>query len=136
MGAVKEGFKEECWFLFGIKIRNFYVGYLKYHSKGGMGSVSFEWEDALKGKLIGFYHTHPCGDPYPSSTDDGTMKTWVKSEGKPMLCGIKSRGKQACFLYRRSTTDRSVFIAEKMKALLVGSLLISCRASKPEKRAI
>jgi hypothetical protein len=41
MGIMKkEEFIEECWFIYGIRIRDFFIGYPKYHSAGTSGNVS------------------------------------------------------------------------------------------------
>lgn len=108
-------FVEEVWFLYGLKVAGRYFGRLAYRNDGQVAQVRFDWAQAFFNKfggteanwsLIGFYHTHPGGHPSPSSTDDETMGTWVKSMGKPMLCGIISGDNQKCYLYQRATEDR------------------------------
>lgn len=105
-----DSFNEECWFVFGKNLFGLYIGILHYHSKGTFCRVDFDCEEALSSKkLLGFYHTHPGGHPSPSLIDDETMRSWVKSEGKPMLCGIKSGDIQRCYLYYRSKLDRKIY---------------------------
>jgi proteasome lid subunit RPN8/RPN11 len=108
--VVQEGFTEEVWFLYGIRILNFFFGFTVYQNKGEVAYVTFDWKKAFSFLpfikdankfLIGFYHTHPGGDPAPSGTDTSTMGTWVKAMGKPMLAGIKSGNRQKCYLYKR-----------------------------------
>lgn len=94
-------FSEECWFIHGIKIGGFYFGRLKYHSIGSWGAVDFDWEKALKSKtLIGWYHSHPSGiGASPSTKDHRTMRSWVRSIDKPLICGFFCDGDQASFLF-------------------------------------
>lgn len=103
-------FVEQVWFVYGLKIGRYYIGFLDYQNDGEVCEVRFDFAKAFFGKkgtkrhdkwLLGFYHSHPGGDPYPSSTDDNTMDAWVKAKGKELICGIFSGGKQNCFLYDR-----------------------------------
>ena len=97
---------EECWFLRGKKYGRYYIGRLDWHSKGTMASVDFDWEEAMQGDVLGFYHSHPSGMPSPSNRDDRTMGAWVRAEGRPLLCGIFSGKNQACYLYDRGGSRR------------------------------
>jgi hypothetical protein len=101
---------EQCWFIYGIRFRNKLWGVLKYHSEGSSCQVKFDWAKAV-GKVIGFYHSHPSGFTGPSSRDDRTMKAWVISEGKPMVCGIFCDGKYRTFLYQRGVKNK-IFCSE------------------------
>lgn len=92
---------EECWFIYGMKIGPCWVGRLKYHSRGTVASVDFDWSKAANVTIIGFYHSHPGGRPSPSTRDDRTMSAWVRAEGRPLLCGIFSNNLQQCFVYKR-----------------------------------
>jgi hypothetical protein len=105
-----EGFVEQVWFVYGYNIGPFSIGYLDYQNDGEVCEVKFNLARAFFGKntgkrndqrLLGFYHSHPGGDPYPSPTDCTTMDAWVKASGRPLLCGIFSGEKQKCFLYDR-----------------------------------
>ena len=122
----ENNFVEEVWFLFGIRIFNLFFGFTVYQNSGEVAHVDFNWKKAfsflpfLKDSnkfLIGFYHTHPGGDPYPSSTDTETMGTWVKAMGKPMLAGIKSGNDQRCYLYKRTAEDSSDIKYKRMKSV-------------------
>jgi len=105
---MKEEFTEECWFLYGKKIGSFYFGWTVYHSEGTAGSVDFDWEKALKGNLLGWFHTHPgVKHILPSSTDNKTMRSWVRSAGRPMLCGIVCGDDMECYSYYRAK-DKSI----------------------------
>lgn len=114
---------ERCWFLFGKKIGKRYIGVLKYHSEGGPAQVDFNWEEAIKGNLIGFLHTHPSGFEGPSQRDHKTMKAWVRAEGKSLICGIHSGKKKNFFLYYKSYKGR---IESKMlKTKVIGNVVLA-----------
>jgi proteasome lid subunit RPN8/RPN11 len=126
----EEGFLEEVWFLFGFRIHNLFFGFTVYQNKGEVAHVTFDWKKAfsflpfLKDAnkfLLGFYHTHPGGDPSPSTTDTETMGTWVKALGKRTLCGIKSGNVQKCYLYQR-VSDKSPDIKyKKIKSVWINN---------------
>ena len=98
-----ENFNEECWIIYGYRWAGDLFGRLSYESEGNPGSVDFDWKKVFKNakKVLGFNHTHPGGFLSPSSIDDTTMIGWVKALGKPLICGIKSEGKQKMYLYER-----------------------------------
>ena len=77
------------------------MGLLEHHSIGGSALVEFDWKEAVDKSVLGFYHTHAAGIPYLSSEDETTMKAWVCSEGRPMLCGVVSEGEHTCWLFYR-----------------------------------
>lgn len=105
---------EECWFIYGKKIGPCWVGRLKYHSRGSAASVDFDWAQAMNPNIIGFYHSHPGGSPTPSTRDDRTMDAWVKTEGRPLLCGIFGYKNQQCYVYSRS--DLGGIVCKNIKA--------------------
>lgn len=131
--AEEAGFVEEVWFLYGIRLWSLFIGFTVYQNSGEVAQVNFNWEKAfsflpfLKNAnkfLIGFYHTHPGGEPSPSTTDTETMGTWVKAMGKAMLAGIKSGDKQKCYLYRRVSPDSSDIKYKKIKSLWVKNFFV------------
>jgi proteasome lid subunit RPN8/RPN11 len=100
---VKE-FIEECWFLYGVKTKNYFIGFLVYHSAGSSGGVEFDWKKAMHPVLLGWYHTHPYGfGANPSETDKSTMSGWVRGRGQPLLCGIGCEGKKNWFKFFRDS---------------------------------
>lgn len=116
-----EGFVEQVWFVYGYRIGSYYFGVLDYQNDGEVCEVKFDLTRAFFGKkgikrnnkrLLGFYHSHPGGDPYPSATDCETMDAWVKATGRPLICGIFSGDKQKCFLYYRETPESSKIVYE------------------------
>lgn len=112
---------EECWFIRGFKVGSYYFGKLEWHSKGSAASVDFDWEDAMRGNVLGFYHTHPGGFSTPSTRDDRTMTAWVTAEGRPLLCGIftgRSEKSQRCYLYTKGGGCREI------RAKVVGNVFL------------
>jgi hypothetical protein len=99
-------FYEECWFIYGIRIGEFFFGFLKYHSKGDAGSVEFDWLQALNKFQIGWYHSHP-GKKFlvPSDRDNRTMRSWIIGRGKSLLCGIFCNGEHRCYIYKKTGID-------------------------------
>jgi len=99
-----EEFIEECWFIYGIKVKGTYIGFPVYHAAGTSGHVEFEWKKAMNPFLLGWVHTHPndfgCN---PSETDHSTMRGWVRGKGKPLLCAILCGNEQACYEYYRNS---------------------------------
>lgn len=97
-------FKEDCWIIYGLKIKDSLYGIMIYESQGSLSSVDFDWEKVFNNrmKIIGFNHTHFQTFDIPSSIDDHTMTGWVKALGKPLLCGIKCDLGQKMYLYERS----------------------------------
>jgi hypothetical protein len=105
-----------------MRIGSYFMGTLKYHSEGSSCHVSFDWAKAAGGMVLGFYHSHPSGITSPSSRDDRTMKAWVISEGRPMVCGIFCDGKQKAFLYYGKGKD---FTCEQMVSHINGNIFFA-----------
>lgn len=123
----QEGFVEDCWFIFGKKIGTLYVGWVKHHSSGSTGSVSFDLQKVIDHpRFIGWIHTHP-GDGFvtPSSTDQKTMRGWVITQGRPMLCGISSGSKGAMYEYRRKYPYGPIVYSERHARIFKDKLLLS-----------
>lgn len=113
---------EKCWFIRGFYVAGMWVGRLEYHSEGTSASVGFDWKKALSGRLLGFYHSHPSGLSSPSTRDDKTMSAWVRSEGRPMLCGIFCDGEQRCYVYDRGI--RLSIGAREVPSKIVGDWIV------------
>jgi hypothetical protein len=99
-----EGFVERCWFIYGIRLGNIYLGFLKYHSRGTENGVDYQdWKSALNFFHIGWFHTHPgVGFLTPSQIDNRTMRSWVRARNRPLLCGIFCGKDKALYEYSRS----------------------------------
>lgn len=110
---------EHCWILVGRRQGAFWHARRMQPTRGQVASVAFDgrWvldrEERL-GDVVGFYHTHPGGPARPSDRDLRTMRAWVGSFGKPLVCVIESEGKLAAYRFEH---DRSR-----------GTLLPACEA--------
>ena len=96
-------------------------------TKGEIASVEFDADWVLKreeskGDIIGFYHTHPSGMPTPSQRDHRTMRAWVGSFGKPLLCLIEADSKIRAYHY---VDDQSVGVAVTACELLPRGIVVA-----------
>jgi len=93
---------EQCWFLYGIRIGRWSLGFLKYHSKGTEASVDFDWQKVMASKyFLGWYHTHPTFSSEPSELDEKTMRSWIRGLGRNLICGILGTDGHKCWYYFR-----------------------------------
>jgi hypothetical protein len=105
--AIKENV-EVMWFIYGLWIGTRFYGIKKFYGRGQTASVDFEWEKGNNPFVLGWIHTHP--DNYgcaPSSTDDKTMRSWVRGLGRAMICAIRSNEVEAWYLYFRDV-DKNI----------------------------
>jgi len=120
----KKDFKEECWILYGFRVeyksKKYFFGFQKYHTRGTASEVKMDYETASNPYTIGWYHTHPgVKSIIPSSTDNSTMRSWVKSMYKSYLCGIRCGDNSACYCYYLGGVDKEkVTIVKKNKILI------------------
>ena len=115
-------FFEKCWFIYGIKIKNFYIGFVLKHSNGVAAGVEFDWEKIYNSKyIIGFFHTHPNGMLNYSDTDYRTMNAWVSCLWRNLICGIwnEERSKNICYLFKKDKT-REILKCYNSKAIFIG----------------
>lgn len=113
---------EECWFVYGYRLKFFFIGFKRYHSAGDESNVSFDWEKCLKNKrFIGWFHTH-LGQKHldPSAADHRTMRSWVRATDKSLLCGIRSE--KSSKIYDFCWISDSIFFKE-VKFLEIGFIL-------------
>ena len=125
----KKDFVEECWILYGLRIGKFFVGYKKYHSKGTAGNVFFDYKTASNPFVIGWKHTHPgIKSIHPSSTDNKTMRSWVKSIYKAFLCGIHCNGQESFYKYSvdgLTKTNVTKVRKKRVKIEFIGSFFVA-----------
>ena len=99
---MKKEFIEECWFIYGARIKNYFFGRPIYYGSGTAGGVDFDWKKAMHPLLIGWIHTHPGSfGIIPSETDNSTMRGWVRGRGKAFLCGIRCGDEVGWYAYFR-----------------------------------
>jgi proteasome lid subunit RPN8/RPN11 len=101
---LKRPFVERCWTLVGRHQGPFWYARRMRPTRGNPSSVDFDADWVLEreesgGDVVGFFHTHPPGVPGPSERDNRTMRAWVSSFGKPLLCLIESDHTLQAFLY-------------------------------------
>ncbi len=104
---------ERCWTLLGRRQGPFWHACRRRPTQGGPASVAFDpaWvieREESRGDVIGFYHTHPGGMPGPSQRDHRTMRAWVGSFGKPLLCLIEADGVVNAYLYVDDEVDEGI----------------------------
>jgi len=108
---MEKSFVENCWFIYGLKIKKFYIGFVVKHSTGEASGVEFDWKKIYDSKyLIGFFHTHPRDVMGYSITDDTTMKAWVSCMWRDLICGIwnETRTQAACYLFKKNKSQEFI----------------------------
>jgi hypothetical protein len=125
----ENSFSEECWFMRGFVLGRIYLWVERYVSKGTGCAVEFDWEKAWEDKrIIGWRHTHPDGSTAsPSAMDNRVMRSWVKSFGKSMVCGISCGGDTRYYLYLRSCIG--IFFISPVNFICIGPLRIGFKSS-------
>lgn len=127
---LENSFVEECWFLKGIRLGGYAIATLHHVARGSVGSVTFQWEEALQSKsLIGWFHTHPGHKFYfPSSTDNRTMRSWVKGYGRAFYCGIRCEtGGERLYYYHKEydrANKRIIVRCNRVRYIRISSVVI------------
>lgn len=84
---------EQCWVLLGRMKDDLWWGEKVQPFEGSPASVAFDPDFVTKRDdqyhdVVGFIHTHPTFTAHYSMRDDRTMRAWVLSLGKPLVCCI------------------------------------------------
>lgn len=84
---------EQCWVLLGGMQNDLWCGEKVQPFEGSPASVAFNPDYVTKRDdehhdVVGFIHTHPTFTAHYSMRDDRTMRAWVLSLGKPLVCCI------------------------------------------------
>lgn len=117
---------EKCWILLGGVQESLWWGRMVKQTEGQPCSVDFNYNWVLNreefyGDIVGFCHTHPSFLAHPSSRDDRTMKAWVTSFGRPLVCCIHGVDGLKAWWYMDDENDpllaRSV---KKLSRFIVG----------------
>jgi len=132
--STKRSVGERCWTLVGHRQGAFWCARRRRPARGEPDRVAFDsaWvlaREESKGDVVGFYHTHPGGTPRPSVRDVKTMRAWVGSFGKPLLCLIESDGILSAF---RFDDDASTGAAVRDCALLPHGIVMAFDPQEPD----
>jgi hypothetical protein len=111
-------FKERCYFLYGIQLFGNFIGVLRYHSQGTRDSVSFDPKGMLSKFFLGWFHTHPKGNPLFSERDESTLWAWVTAEGRDFICGVISGSKTKAWVFQRC------WLTKDLKCLRIGKIVL------------
>lgn len=116
----QQEFRERCWFIYGFWLGSIAIGWLKYNSIGENQSVEFDWKKCLSKFIIGWFHTHSNQlELVPSEEDKKTMRSWVRSLNKPLICGIMyDNKKKCCYLFKR-WPEYNKILYEQKNAILI-----------------
>ena len=116
---------EHCWFIYGIRIKNQFIGFSRFSGTGSHASVKFNWKKGMNPFVLGWIHTHPSEyGTMPSETDNKTMRSWVKGLGRPMVCAIACGDKITWYDYHRAqdrSISKSFMVVDKILLLIQGS---------------
>jgi proteasome lid subunit RPN8/RPN11 len=121
---------EKCWVLLGGVNEGLWWGKMSHQTQGSPCSVDFNYDwtihrEETKGDVVGFLHTHPNFSAHPSCRDDRTMKTWVLSFGKPMVCCIAGIDGLKAWWYYDDESDPVEQPVKKIGHLIFGTKLES-----------
>jgi proteasome lid subunit RPN8/RPN11 len=118
---------EQCWVLLGGWKDDLWWGKCVKPREGHPSSVEFnplvkyiiEREEAHH-DVIGFIHTHPTFTAHYSMRDDRTMKAWVLSFGKPMVCCIRGTDGLRAWWYLDDERKPVEYQARSLRGVLFG----------------
>ncbi len=107
---------EECWILVGQHCGRIWFARMTNHCEGKFSSVEFDGTVALEREehrrdVVGFFHTHPTGSIQLSQRDVLTMRAWVSSFGKPMLCVVKGEDELAGYRFDNDESNGEALVA-------------------------
>ena len=118
---------EHCWALLGQRRGRIWYARRNNHSRGSNTRVEFDADTVIdreerRRDVIGFLHTHPHTEARPSRRDVDTMRAWVGSFGKPMLCLIEGVDGLAGFVFHddESSGDRLLLVEKFPRGIVIG----------------
>lgn len=129
-------FVEHCWAIVGEVRQELWCGKTVQPTTGTVSEVDFDGQWVLDreendGDIIGFYHTHPSGTPNPSTRDVNTMRAWVGSFGKPLLCLIEADNNLAAF---RFDDDQCDGVEMRQCELFFDEVVVACDLQQYEEQ--
>lgn len=128
--------REECWVLKGRIIGTFWIARYDRYSVGRIARVAFdpEYVEDNHTQIVGWLHTHPHWIASPSITDLTTMRAWVLSLGRPLLCMIESTTELRAYWFMDDESepiDEGWFI--RIGKYIIGRMPPSWKKNSPTK---
>jgi proteasome lid subunit RPN8/RPN11 len=116
---------EQCWVLVGGMRDDLWWGKRVKPTEGAPASVAFNPDyvtqrDDKYHDVVGFIHTHPSFTANYSSRDDRTMKAWVLSLGKPLVCCIIGIDGLRAWWYLNDEDPPVEYQAKSLRGLVFG----------------
>lgn len=116
---------EQCWVLVGGMRDDLWWGKRVKPTEGAPASVAFNPDyvtqrDDKYHDVVGFIHTHPSFTAHYSSRDDRTMKAWVLSLGKPLVCCIIGIDGLRAWWYLNDEDPPVEYQAKSLRGLVFG----------------
>ena len=116
---------ENCWILLGGWREDLWWGKRTKPTEGEPCLVRFNPKYVMEREekyhdSIGFIHTHPGMSAHYSSIDDATMKAWVFSFGKPLVCCIIGTDGLRAWWYLNDEDPPVEYQAKSLRGLVFG----------------
>lgn len=116
---------ENCWILLGGWREDLWWGKRTKPTEGQPCMVRFNPKYVMEREekyhdVIGFIHTHPGMSAHYSSIDDATMKAWVFSFGKPLVCCIIGTDGLRAWWYLNDEDPPVEYQAKSLRGIVFG----------------
>jgi len=116
---------ENCWILLGGWREDLWWGKRTKPTEGQPCSVRFNPKYVMEREekyhdIVGFIHTHPGMTAHYSSIDDATMKAWVFSFGKPLVCCIIGTDGLRAWWYLNDEDPPVEYQAKSLRGIVFG----------------
>jgi hypothetical protein len=116
---------ENCWILIGGLRDDLWWGKRNKPTEGEPCMVRFNAKYVLEREekyhdIVGFIHTHPTFSAHYSLRDDRTMKAWVCSFGKPLVCCIQGTDGLRAWWYLDDENPPVEYQAKSLRGIVFG----------------
>jgi proteasome lid subunit RPN8/RPN11 len=116
---------EHCWILLGGWREDLWWGKRTKPTEGAPCSVRFNPKYVTEREekyhdVVGFIHTHPGMSAHYSGIDDATMKAWVFSLGKPLVCCIIGTDGLRAWWYLNDEDPPVEYQAKSLRGIVFG----------------
>lgn len=116
---------EQCWVLVGGIDGDLWWGKKVRPTEGAPASVAFNPDYVIKREeqhhdVVGFIHTHPTFTAHYSMRDDRTMKAWISSFGRPLVCCILGTDGLRAWWYLNDEDEPVEYQAKSLRGLVFG----------------